>query len=545
MTEQLLTKCPHCGTTFRLSQEHLEIAGGAVRCGSCYQVFHAKEHIVKTAVVEEIREEKRHEEPPDPFEEFELDDGDPYEEAPNWNAEDHPDADLFEESYVTEDEEQTLKEFGLEPEPQPEPKKKKSKKDVDESWAEALLDEMGEDSDDKDDEELIQDDPEEDNDYRSNTGFGGITSSGSAFEEEISKEESEDEISDSFRDMHYESFNKFGIDDDADDEPGSNSKDESWAQKMLEELEAEEAPKAPSLEELSILDDSEPEKDNANNPFSAREISRNAQDAISKAKLKAREEAKKQRESEKAKAPKPPNTKTPANKETDAFFGELTDDIELGDDFDINDMEGMVADDRPLTSDHHQETTAQPDILEEQLAVSELHFGDEPRKSRSGLKTTGLILLNIIAIFGLVAQHAYFHFDDLARQDAYRPWYQKACDRLGCQLPTRVDISKIQGTNLVVRSHPMEPNALVIDAIVYNRANYPQPYPDLRLAFQDINGNPIASRRFSPGEYIQDKQIDFNKMPPDTPVHLTLEIVDPGKSAVNYQIDFLAHNPAN
>ncbi|MBV1919603.1 MAG: zinc-ribbon domain-containing protein [Pseudomonadales bacterium] len=36
MSEQLLTKCPHCATTFRLSQQQLEIAGGAVRCGACY-----------------------------------------------------------------------------------------------------------------------------------------------------------------------------------------------------------------------------------------------------------------------------------------------------------------------------------------------------------------------------------------------------------------------------------------------------------------------------------------------------------------------------
>ena len=142
MTEQLLTKCPHCGTTFRLSQEHLAIAGGAVRCGSCYQVFHAKEHIVKTAVVEEIRQEVRKEEPPDPFDEFELDDDDPYQEAPDWIAEDHPDADLFGEAYVTEDEQETLKEFGIEPESEPQTTKKKSKAEVDESWAEALLEEM-------------------------------------------------------------------------------------------------------------------------------------------------------------------------------------------------------------------------------------------------------------------------------------------------------------------------------------------------------------------------------------------------------------------
>lgn len=543
MQDQLLTKCPHCGTTFRLSKEHLEIAGGAVRCGSCYQVFHAKEHIVKTSVIEEVRQEQpAKEDAPDPFEEFELDDSDPYEDTPDWNAEDHPDADLFNESYPEDDAEETLKEFGLEPEPEQVPEApKKSKGDVDESWAEALLEEIGEDIGD-DEEELIQDNPEEDNGYVSNTGFSTISSSGSAFEEEF-EEQKDDEFSDTFKDLDYSNFDdRFGI-EGTQDEPDAKPTDESWAQKMLEELESDETAKPPSLEELSILDDTPDESDTTStSPFGARDLSRSAEDAITKAREKAKEEAKRQREKEKllGKTAQPESDKPKSD--DDGFFGEINDE-ELIEEIDLSDMGGMIADERTtppqnlLDSDDSSE-----DILEQQLAVSELHFGDEGKKPRTGLKTIALVVLNIVAILGLVGQHAYFNFDELARQDAYRPYYRMACQQLGCTLPTRVDVSKIQGTNLIVRSHPMEPNALVIDAIVYNRAKYPQPYPDLKLAFADINGKPIASRRFKPQEYIQDKNIDFQRMPANTPVHLTLEIVDPGEQAVNYQIDFLAQS---
>ena len=204
-------------------------------------------------------------------------------------------------------------------------------------------------------------------------------------------------------------------------------------------------------------------------------------------------------------------------------------------------MDDLVADDRNSNHDSLMDLPdeSSEDILEQQLAVSELHFGEETKKKGTGLKTFGLVFLNIVAIIGLAAQHAYFNFDELSRQAQYRPYYEILCNSLGCNLPNQVDIAKIQGTNLVVRSHPMEPNALVIDAIVYNRAKHPQPYPDLELSFEDINGKPIASRRFIPKEYIQDSNIDFNTMPSNTPVHLTLEIVDPGSQAVNYQIDFL------
>lgn len=543
MQDQLLTKCPHCGTTFRLSKEHLEIAGGAVRCGSCYQVFHAKEHIVKTAVIEEVRQETPpQEEAPDPFEEFELDDGDPYEEAPNWSAEDHPDADLFAEAYTGDEEDPTLKEFGIDPTPEPEPENKTKKTDgVDESWAEALLEEIGEDVDDAE-QGLIQDNPEEDNDYESNTGFGGITSAGSAFPDELDTPSPQDEISESFRELHYENFNKFGIDDD-DDDTSAKSTDESWAQKMLEELEAEEAPKAPSLEELSILEDTS-EEPQQNNPFAAKELSRSAEDAIAQAREKAREEAKRRREAEKNKPQKAAadEQQPTEQQQEDTFFGDINGTFDLEDEIDLSEMGGMIADEHttPPRQQTEPETESEQDILEQQLAVSELHFGEEPHKKRSGLKTFALIFFNVVALLGLAVQHAYFNFAELARQEAYRPYYKMACEQLGCQLPTRVDVERIQGANLVVRTHPAEPNALVIDAIVYNRANYPQPYPDLKLSFEDINGRPVASRRFKPTEYIQDKSIDFQNMPPNTPVHLTLEIVDPGKKAVNYQIDFLA-----
>lgn len=39
----LLTRCPHCQTRFRVTEEQLTVANGKVRCGNCMQVFHALE----------------------------------------------------------------------------------------------------------------------------------------------------------------------------------------------------------------------------------------------------------------------------------------------------------------------------------------------------------------------------------------------------------------------------------------------------------------------------------------------------------------------
>ena len=42
----MVTRCPQCQTSFKVTEEHLKIANGAVRCGSCLLVFQARQHWV-------------------------------------------------------------------------------------------------------------------------------------------------------------------------------------------------------------------------------------------------------------------------------------------------------------------------------------------------------------------------------------------------------------------------------------------------------------------------------------------------------------------
>ncbi len=43
----MFTRCPHCQTTFRITSEALEMAGGQVRCGRCTQVFDARAELTE------------------------------------------------------------------------------------------------------------------------------------------------------------------------------------------------------------------------------------------------------------------------------------------------------------------------------------------------------------------------------------------------------------------------------------------------------------------------------------------------------------------
>lgn len=46
MSDTFLTHCPHCKSVFKLRKEHLEIAEGHVRCGSCHSLFLATDSLV-------------------------------------------------------------------------------------------------------------------------------------------------------------------------------------------------------------------------------------------------------------------------------------------------------------------------------------------------------------------------------------------------------------------------------------------------------------------------------------------------------------------
>ena len=150
-------------------------------------------------------------------------------------------------------------------------------------------------------------------------------------------------------------------------------------------------------------------------------------------------------------------------------------------------------------------------------------------------------LLNLIAAGVLAGQYAHYHFAELARQDSYRPWFEQLCPLIDCSLPSKVDINQVKSSNLVVRSHPEFSGALVVDAILYNRAPFAQPFPLLEIRFADINGRLLASRRFKPGEYLAGELAGKAEMPPQTPIHISLDILDPGTQAVNYSLSF--HSP--
>lgn len=164
---------------------------------------------------------------------------------------------------------------------------------------------------------------------------------------------------------------------------------------------------------------------------------------------------------------------------------------------------------------------------------------EQPRARRSRYRPLW-IALSILALLGLPAQALFYNFSTLTHNEQTRPYLEQFCFLAGCELPARVDIDLIRSSNLMVRPHPEYPNALAIDVILYNRAEFAQPFPVLRMTFNNTQGREVLSKRFRPDEYLGGELAGATLMPPQTPVRVALDMLDPGPEAAGYQLDFLS-----
>lgn len=195
-----------------------------------------------------------------------------------------------------------------------------------------------------------------------------------------------------------------------------------------------------------------------------------------------------------------------------------------------------IAADAPLTAGERNDDDLPPSLRG--LGSAPIQRHQFRRESRWPALLWGFGLIVVLAL--LPAQYLYFNFDNLARGQL-RPWLAQACGAIGCQLPPQSDPEHIRTGSLIVRSHPTVSGALAVDAIITNLAPFAQPYPELVLQFTDMEGKPVAGRRFMPNEYLAGELTGSRLMPIGQPIHIGLEVRDPGPKAVNY---LLAVSPA-
>lgn len=170
----------------------------------------------------------------------------------------------------------------------------------------------------------------------------------------------------------------------------------------------------------------------------------------------------------------------------------------------------------------------------------ELDWRETPRRSGSAAL---LWVLCLLLGLGIAGQYLWFNKDSLSQNARIRPLLDGVCGALQCELPPLVNIRAIRSDTLVVRSHDEISNALSVNFQFRNDATFAQPFPSLALRFMDADDTLVAQRLFAPQEYLPEGVADLRLMPPNAPVQVRLDILDPGGKAINYELSFFASQP--
>ena len=165
------------------------------------------------------------------------------------------------------------------------------------------------------------------------------------------------------------------------------------------------------------------------------------------------------------------------------------------------------------------------------------HLQSSPKRTWHPIFTLLFIIILLVLSF---SQLAFFRSHDLVKKiPASRPLVEAFCQTIGCHYSGPQDTKQIQLLSRDVRLHPKEKKALLISAAIINNAYFAQPYPNIHVRLSDISGNVVAERIFNSKSYMGKLSTPFLLMKPKTPVHINFEVVDPGSDAVNFEFNFL------
>ncbi|MEY4590068.1 MAG: hypothetical protein RL497_2144 [Pseudomonadota bacterium] len=142
----------------------------------------------------------------------------------------------------------------------------------------------------------------------------------------------------------------------------------------------------------------------------------------------------------------------------------------------------------------------------------------------------------LVALLLLLVQVAIIKMPQWRYDTPLSGAYALACQHLKCPQENRVDASKIHTKSLLVHEHPSHPGAFAVDAVIVNKATFVQPFPRLILSFRNLQNQLINERIFLPAEYLGGEMAGERNMPIKQEIRIGLEILDPGKEAVSYNL---------
>jgi predicted Zn finger-like uncharacterized protein len=144
-----------------------------------------------------------------------------------------------------------------------------------------------------------------------------------------------------------------------------------------------------------------------------------------------------------------------------------------------------------------------------------------------------------VLLLTLAGQVAWAERAQWLRQPPVRRVVDQVLGWFGQHLPPLAEPALLSLTSRDVRPHTSVPGALLITASMRNaHPELPVAFPRVEIRMTDLTGKAVAMRRFEPAEYLGDPSAIPKGIEPGAMVPLVFEVVDPGRSALNFEFAF-------
>ena len=152
-------------------------------------------------------------------------------------------------------------------------------------------------------------------------------------------------------------------------------------------------------------------------------------------------------------------------------------------------------------------------------------------KSRIWLLTGAALLLLALSVQMLLAKR-----DRLAENPAWRPLLSRMCVLASCRLSAWRQPEAFVPVSQSVAADRSQSGVLRVALSFRNDAEWPQPWPQIEIRLNDVNGEAIGLRRFNPDEYLNSGRSPDIK--PGQTVSVQIALQETSGKAADFAFEF-------
>jgi predicted Zn finger-like uncharacterized protein len=146
-------------------------------------------------------------------------------------------------------------------------------------------------------------------------------------------------------------------------------------------------------------------------------------------------------------------------------------------------------------------------------------------------------LINICILVILVGQAIYLYRAEFSIfLPSARPYLEQYCEILNCKISISQQTELLSIESSDMQKEAAQQGVATLIVMIRNQATLPQLFPSLELTLTDTKDKALASRIFSPGEYLEKNGHLSDAIEPDKEINVTLKIDSGDLNAAGYRL---------